>query len=426
MTMPEIVYALLIVLFDVLTMYMLLGVRFKDVKKLKYMFFLLIFALTLMGSAFVAKKYGLSTYIGYFPLLVQVPIYFMFYPLSKYRGTKFLFVFLSTFIFSSPVLWSPFFVGAFVNYSMNIMLAAALIAYVMMLIVIKKVFSPLFHFMLENLQKKWLLLSVLPISYSVLSYLTDDFNYTIAGWQESSYFRILILAIVYSAYMVIFLFFKQTREQFMLQNEQTVFAMQLDAMKLHLSALEESQTKTAIYRHDLRHHLQLIGSYLAEHNEDAIKKYIAGLEQEIEDTVVTLYCENKAVNLILSSYVAKAKKNHILLKVHTDIPQTIPIASNDLCVLLSNTLENAMNATKSLPEGKNREITIACYPKNDKLFLEIVNNYEGEIVFANGLPQSEKAEHGVGTKSITAIVDKYKGMYSFEAKNGVFSLAAII
>ncbi|HEY5587250.1 MAG TPA: ATP-binding protein [Ruminiclostridium sp.] len=422
----EIIYALLIIVFDFVVMYMLLDVNLKNVKKLKFIFSLIILALTLISSTFVASEYDRATFTAYYPLFVQVPIYIMFYIVSKYRGAKFLFVFLSTFIFSSPVLWLPFIVGAFVNYSINIMMVASMITYFIMLVLVYKYIAPLFHYALENLQNSWLLLSSLPILYTILSYLSDENNHTIAAWIETSYFRILILAIIYCAYMVIFLLLKQTREHFLLKNERIILTLQMDAMKEHLSELKKSQTMEAIYRHDLKHHLQYVNTCISHSNFEESSKYIMSICSEIEEASVVGYCENDGVNMILSSYVIKAKSAEIDITVDAVIPASIHVATTDLCVVLANGIENAILACEKISDREKKKIKLSCYIKTNKIFIQIINPYDGAIEFQEDIPISNRDGHGMGTMSVVNIATKYQGIYSFEARDSIFKLSVII
>lgn len=61
-----------------------------------------------------------------------------------------------------------------------------------------------------------------------------------------------------------------------------------------------------------------------------------------------------------------------------------------------------------------------------KLLIFVENPYEGEVRVEDGLPQSDKVGHGFGVKSITAIVEKYNGLYSFDAANGLFTLRIVL
>ncbi|MHB8129257.1 MAG: GHKL domain-containing protein [Mobilitalea sp.] len=422
----EFIYAILIIIFDFTVMYMLLDIKLKNVKMINKIFSLIIFALSLISSAWVAVKYGRVTFTSYFPLLVQIPMYITYFSVSRYRRTKLFFVFISTFIFSTPVLWSPFIVGAFVNYSIKIMTISSFLSYIIMLVLVKKYIAPLFHYALENLQKNWLLLSSLPILYTILSYLSDGYNLTVVGWQETSYFRILILAIIYAAYLLIFVFFKQIREQFLWKNEQAILTLQMDAMKEHLSDLKNSQTMGEIYRQELTHHLQYVNTCISNSNFEESSNYIMTICSELEEANVVHYCENDSVTMLLSSYVTKAKNSKIDIAVDVVLPASIHVAATDLCVILANGIENAILSCERIIDREKKKIKLFCHIKNDKILIQIINPYEGVIESREGLPISNSDEPGMGILSIVNITEKYQGIYSFVASDNLFILSVIL
>lgn len=57
-----------------------------------------------------------------------------------------------------------------------------------------------------------------------------------------------------------------------------------------------------------------------------------------------VYCKNETVNLIFSAFAERALQAGITMEVQADIPQAIILSENDLCVLLSNALENALQS----------------------------------------------------------------------------------
>ncbi|WHH60763.1 GHKL domain-containing protein [Petroclostridium sp. X23] len=67
-----------------------------------------------------------------------------------------------------------------------------------------------------------------------------------------------------------------------------------------------------------------------------------------------------------------------------------------------------------------------CKSKNDKLFIQVTNNFSREVKFAEDMPISAEEDHGFGIKSIAATVQKYRGLYSFTADTGVFRARIIL
>lgn len=232
--------------------------------------------------------------------------------------------------------------------------------------------------------------------------------------------------LIISAYVLIMRFFKQTRQQLIMQSEQEVLKTQLSAAQAHLAALKESETKTLIYCHDLHHHLDLINGYLADNKHDEAKKYITEVEKSIEYTETIKYCDNHAVNLILSSNIKRAKQENIVVESRVDITEDCHVSDIDLCIILSNAIENAINACMNIKDINNRRINIICKSKNHKLFIQVANNFIGEVKFEEDMPIRTEENHGFGTRSIAATVQKYGGLCSFIAEDGVFKASVIL
>lgn len=96
---------------------------------------------------------------------------------------------------------------------------------------------------------------------------------------------------------------------------------------------------------------------------------------------------------------------------------------SDLCILLSNVLENALHACQGLKDqGRSASIEVSAYEKKGRLFLQCVNSCGDDIVFEDGIPVTDNPGHGIGVRSICAIVEKYDGIYTFSVHEGRFIL----
>jgi hypothetical protein len=280
--------------------------------------------------------------------------------------------------------------------------------------------------MLRNTDKGWVAFSLIPLSYSIILYSRGRYNLDEVDIYQVFWSALFLSVLAFSAYYVVFRFFQQTREQMKLQSEQNLLKIQVAAAQLHFLALEECQEKTTVYRHDMRHHLTLIDSYLADNNKQLAQNYIAKLGKDLEGIQVENYCNNYTVNLILYSYVSEAKTQGIQVETQINLPDENTVTDMDLCVIFGNGLENAIHACKRVPLEKDRFIRIQCKNKNGKLFIQIANSYEGDVEFEEGMPISKVEDHGLGTKSIASVSEKYEGVYSFAAKDGVFTASIII
>ena len=217
----------------------------------------------------------------------------------------------------------------------------------------------------------------------------------------------------------------EERRRSLLQQVQDNLKLQMAQATREISALRESQAQAVRYRHDLRHHLQYVLSCVENDQPERAKDYISGICAEIEAQEVQRWCENEAANLIFSAFDSRAEKIGIRLDIRGAIPAVLHIADSDLCVILSNALENALHACLPLvKEGEACTIGVEFWfqEQNGRFFLQVVNPCREEVRFEKGIPVSDRPGHGIGAQSICAIVERYGGGCTFLVKDGKFIL----
>ena len=262
---------------------------------------------------------------------------------------------------------------------------------------------------------------VIPALYYGFDYLTRVYTELLQNGDPAAVeFMPFVCCTAYLA----FLLYHSAREQEQnrLQQAQKSLDIQLGQSVREIAALRESQTLTRQYRHDVRHHLQYLSACIENGQTEQAQAYSAGSCAQIEAQKVTRYCENEAANLILSSFAARAKKEGTVMQVAGALPAAIPLPDSDLCVLLSNALENALHACRPFAAaGEPCVVDVQFYERAGKLFLQVTNPC-GPVRFENGLPVSDRPGHGVGVQSICAIVQRYGGVYAFLVQDGRFIL----
>lgn len=220
---------------------------------------------------------------------------------------------------------------------------------------------------------------------------------------------------------------KEEQTRIRLEQTQAILNLQVKQAVREIAALRESQEKTSAYRHDMRHHMQYLSSCIENGQNRQAQEYIQKIYTAIEAAKVTYFCENEAANLIFSTFAKRAMDSGILMQVQARLPRLIPMSETDLCVLLSNALENALHACmKQVEKEQASVIEVTVCIKNRQLLLQIVNSCGKTVVFDDGIPVTDVTGHGIGVQSICAIVRQYDGMYSFSAKDGQFILRVSI
>ena len=173
-------------------------------------------------------------------------------------------------------------------------------------------------------------------------------------------------------------------------------------------------------RHDMRHHLNQISRLAEEENLPKLKEYLTSTICKIPDFDMHL-CENQAADSVAGYYYALARRENIPFSLRLDLPARLPVDEVDLCLVLSNLLENALEASLRIVDSP-RHIRITSYlHAGNLLLIQVENTYVGEILEKNGVFQSSKRKgEGIGLQSVRHIAEKSGGASTFSHQNGIF------
>lgn len=263
---------------------------------------------------------------------------------------------------------------------------------------------------------------LIPAVGYLFDYLTRIYTDLLAqGTPAAVEFMPFVCCVAYLAFVLRSSAENETR----LRLEQTQENLHLQVMQAtrEIASLRESERRASTYRHDLRHHMQYLAGCIENGRTEQAQAYIREVCAEIESQKVRVFCENETVNLILSAFAGRAEESGVPLRVRAEVPHFIPVAETDLCVLLSNALENALHACQRLRQtGEPCDIELVVYEKSGKFFLQVTNTCPPGVTFEKGLPVTREPGHGIGVRSICSIAERYNGMYSFSEKDGRFVL----
>lgn len=212
--------------------------------------------------------------------------------------------------------------------------------------------------------KRQCIFGLIPAVYYLFDYGTRVYTDLLySGGSAAVEFMPFVCCLVYMAFLLYHSVKEQTESR--LQQIQKTLNLQLTQAVREINALRESQTLASRYRHDLRHHLQYLSTCIENGETGQAQDYICEICQEIEAQKVQHYCENETANLIFSSFVGRANREGFSLTIQGEIPAFLTISDSDLCVLLSNALENALHACHSVAAaGKECRIEVQSYERN--------------------------------------------------------------
>lgn len=228
-------------------------------------------------------------------------------------------------------------------------------------------------------------------------------------------------------YFLVLRMLHQTRETVRLEeqlrhtNEQVV--LQQEQYTLIRDHVEEAYR----VRHDLRHHLHVMKGYLVGGDFDGIVKYIDQLLmsrslEEVEDC-----CENRAGSALISHYMGIAKQYDIHMRMVVDIPAKSFVSDQDLCVIVGNLLENAVEACIRQTQGSRFIDVKAAFQSEGTFVLTVQNSHGNQVVEEDGVFYSSKRQgRGRGVESVRNVVQRYGGVAKFESQGGVFSASVLL
>lgn len=192
--------------------------------------------------------------------------------------------------------------------------------------------------------------------------------------------------------------------------------------------LEQNQQTVRRLRHDMKNHLNIIGTFLREHETEEAESYLKELTREFSVSA-KIYCKNSIINAVLNSKEQLAKDAEITCQFFIDLEDVPTIEDIDLCSLLSNTLDNAIEANRFIPDVRERKMTVKARYSNHFFSYQIENTKTNGIRMKNGMIQTSKpntVNHGIGLQNVKNIVEKYSGDFNLSYNADTFTVTVLI
>ena len=198
----------------------------------------------------------------------------------------------------------------------------------------------------------------------------------------------------------------------------------------NMEIMRQSQEETRRQRHELRHHMLALEEMLSQNQKDRAMEYVRSLRESTAALPSSFYCDNLVINAIVGQYLNTAKAEGI--QVDTDIRTgaVLPLKDEDLCVLLTNILENALEACRAVEKKQDRFILLKISANEEHLVLTSENSTDPSVVFCEDdtIPSSkpDAQDHGYGIPTMRRIVEKQYGMLKLSAHDGCFTVKVSI
>ncbi len=231
---------------------------------------------------------------------------------------------------------------------------------------------------------------------------------------------IAILSTILTDIFIIYMMRKISKDN---KNNLRISLLELQLSEQKQMAEDAGQISKEIQKaeHDLKHHLLSVLGTLEDGNTTEAEEYLRTLLKEYETSIFKyISLENSAINSVLNFKIGRCRANGIDFKLEIE-SDFAGFDDTDICVLLSNLLDNAIEASQSVPESPM--ITLTVTNKQNYLCILVRNRIMESVLAKNGqlkTTKRNKQNHGLGLYSVGQIVDKYEGMKNFYEKNGYF------
>lgn len=230
-------------------------------------------------------------------------------------------------------------------------------------------------------------------------------------------FYLVCLFIVCGIFMFYFLLIKEGEKKKLLY-------MRNNMLETNYQSLRKAYDENKMMYHDFKNHLLVINQLLQEKRTKEVLEYIntcihwtLNINQRVETGC-------KIIDIIVNCKIADAIDKNINLKYEIGYIGEICIKDNDMCALLANLLDNAIEACEKVGK-EERWIYLRIKRKNEMLLIWIENSMEGKNLAKTEFFRTRKENkelHGLGMKSIDNVIKKYDGHKDYEIQKDKFQI----
>lgn len=183
------------------------------------------------------------------------------------------------------------------------------------------------------------------------------------------------------------------------------------------------------WRHDYHNHIQAMKAMALQVRQEAgdcaalraLEGYLDSLNDDLTTVDTVVKTGNVMVDAILNSKLTLARRQKIPVNCKAELPERISVEDVDLCVILGNLLDNAIEACGRMEEGA-RFLRVYMRVNTSQFYLSVQNSAREEPDFdERNYISRKRGNHGLGMKRVKAMVDKYHGYLNLANEPGIFA-----
>ena len=205
-------------------------------------------------------------------------------------------------------------------------------------------------------------------------------------------------------------------------SEKKLESYQNDLLEKHYNEVENMYRQMRGWRHDYKNHIAAMKIHLENRNYELLGNYLNELNKDLTTVDTVLKTGNVMADAILNSKLSLAKSKDIAVDATASVPEKIRVSDTDLCVIIGNLLDNAIEACCKFDDIDKRFIRVYIGLLKHQLYISVSNSVGGELKKDGKTYMTTKNEnHGFGLKRIDKIVSKYGGYINRQDETDVFA-----
>jgi len=354
-------------------------------------------------------------------LTCSLPSLVFFWFLARHRDGRFLFTFCMSDTLMLLILHSTSILDFFLGNTYLFMLAARFIACPLLTWAAWRWFRPVYLEIQNQVTKGWYVFTAIALIFYVSVSMWAGTPSLIIHRLDQLPAFVLLLLLMPAIYIHIFTTLRHQQRLHAMTEQENILKLQVADTAARMEEFAAADEAFRVERHDFRHKMQAIADMAARQEYDKLQDLALTYRDSIQVTPVQRYCAAPVVDAVLSSYLQKAQRKDIRVETGLLFPEELPVQYAQLATVFANALENAIHACEDLPVEK-RWIQVKSLTA-PRFMIQVSNSCNGQVVFdKEGIPVSQTAGHGFGTRSIVTFCQKNNAFYEFKATEDTFRL----
>ena len=238
-----------------------------------------------------------------------------------------------------------------------------------------------------------------------------SFEYLISYWQLLAMHLLGLL----SLFCILFSY-KKLQQNFRLSTEISLLEQEEHSLNRYVEEAKARYDETKSFRHDIRNHIAVMKNLLQSGKLAEAVSYMADMDDMAEKMSFPCSTNNPVVDILVGNKLGIAKSMGIDADCSLLLPYPCDIKDIDICIVLSNALDNAIHAVKSLDAGIEKYIRVSGRIQGDFLMIEVENSFHGKDTF----------KKGTGLSNVKKVAEKYGGAMSIEKQENKVVLHVLL